>query len=113
MVLRELEALGMFCIIYVPMVHAGRRIRVGEGCIQLHVAYTDHVNASQGIVVFYGEPRPDFSSLRKPPRVMLSTDKRRPRYLQHHLPKLYSTSFFSVPRLHFVNPSTIDILELR
>ena len=54
------RALGVFCIIYVPMVHAQGPHPQREP----HVAYTDHVNASGGIVVFYGEPRErlDFSS---------------------------------------------------
>lgn len=52
LVLREPAALGAFCIIYVPMVHAQGPHPQREP----HVAYTDHVNASGGIVVFYGEP---------------------------------------------------------
>ncbi|CAD1476951.1 unnamed protein product, partial [Heterotrigona itama] len=46
LVLREPAALGVFCIIYVPMVHAQGPHPQREP----HVAYTDHVNASGGIV---------------------------------------------------------------
>lgn len=44
------------CIIYVPAVHGSRGEEEEEGSLS-HVAYTDHVNASRGIVVFYGETR--------------------------------------------------------
>lgn len=57
------------------MLHAAGRIRSPP-----HVAYTDHINASRGIVVFYGEPRPDFSSLREPYAAGPPPDKRCPRY---------------------------------
>lgn len=60
LVLRELAVSRVFCIIYIRVVHAAGFIPTLH-----HVAYTDHINASQGIVVFYGELRPDFSSLKQ------------------------------------------------
>lgn len=64
------------CIIYVPMVQGGFEGGGGGGGGASHVAYTDHVNASRGIVVFYGETR-DPTFLHSDSCNRISPDKRR------------------------------------
>lgn len=85
---------------------------------QPHVAYTDHVNASGGIVVFYGELRLDFSSLRKPRDVIASTDKRRPRYLHDFLANAARDTIFPIPfptfpflKFRFLSKTVIEGLD--